>query len=173
MNVEAVGWLRAVAERGMQAISHASSHMPSGKQATFMQGFVDQTKEDLAGAHDVTAAVVPLTEEACKEVASRFVAEFDIPTGGKGYMMDDDPDMKKIEDMAITIGHLTQVGLAALPHLERSPGIAAMLSDEIKGVVQRTNRICGRPDIQPAEGSLVSYYMLVEYDFGWHKGDLK
>mgnify|MGYP001330558663 CR=1 FL=1 len=75
--------------------------------------------------------------------------------------------------MAITIGHLTQVGLAALPHLERSPGIAAMLSDEIKGVVQRTNRICGRPDSRPAEGSLVGYYMLVEYDFGLHKGDLK
>ena len=162
---KAIRDLRTVGERGMQAISHASSHMPSGKQATFMQGFVDQTKEDLAGAHDVNGAVVPLTEEACKDVASRFVAEFDIPTGGKGYMMDDDPDMEKIADVSNKIGHLTQVGLAALPHLEHSPLIAAMLDDEIKGVVERTNRICMRSSIE-ASSIHVGYARLTTNNLG-------
>ena len=166
MTVEAVGWLRAEAERGMQAISHASDHMPDGKQAAFMQEFVCQTKEDLAGGMpELDEVVVPLTEEACKDVASRFVVEVDIPTGGKGYAMDDDPDMKKIADVSNKIGHLTQVGLAALPHLERSPAIAAMLADEIEGVVDRTNRICMRSGIE-ASSIHVGYARLTTNNLG-------
>ena len=168
MNVdcgESLKDLRAEAERGMQTILHASSHMPSGKQADFMQHIVDQTKEILAGAADDNDPVVPLTEEACKDVASRFVAEFEIPIGGKGYMMDDDPDMKKIADVSNTILRLTQVGIAALPHLEHSPLIAAMLDDEIKGVVERTNRICMRSSIE-ASSIHVGYARLTTNNLG-------
>ncbi len=172
MTVEAVGWLRAVAERGMQAISHASSHMPSGEQAAFMQQFVGQTKEDLASAADVTSVVLPVTKEAIKDVESRFVAEVDT-THGTAYFMGDEPDVKEIAELNKVIACLTQVGLAALPHLERSPVIAAMLADEIKGVVDITNRICERPDIQPAEGSLLDYPMLMEYDLGWYTGEFQ